>query len=623
MNPTSTSPAVDPDAFKKAVQWAAQNPNTPQATELQKRITDGKYNETITGMGLKPEQFGYKAPAPVSVPDTRNNLEKMFGSTADALGTGIVDTGKALYKRAGDIIDTQAKNRNEDRGKPIAEQIAGGIQSVASGVISASLGGAGDIMTKMLSPFIPQDIKNNIKGKLTDAHTAINTALAEPADDRDLLHNQKVRDLVNYVETIAKDNPRLANSISDGITALSFMGGNAAEAPIKNTIESGTKKLIEGVNATRDSAGKLVEIVDNSVGEFKNAKVVARQAQAVDSLESDYNKWAGATKTGVKKLGKAEAKTEALDTAGTTGKTPSRTLAESGIIPETQGTKFRTLDQANSFRESVSPLNDALTMALKEAEGSTPPVKISDWINKSLSQISKTSMPEGERQTLQAEIRAEGQLLNNKYGDTIKLSDLNIEKQAYGKGVKFDSSKPFKTDAYYNIRKSAQTLIEDTANQAGLKEVAQLNREIGDRLSAADFLQSFDGQTLKYGKVGKYALMMTGATLGTGFVGKLLGAAGGEMLGNLLMKADVANPVKRMILRSIEQKSPEAYQQVLEWTKQQGIDKELRLALPAPGETSAPIIVPSPGILEGQQKLREFSGQTPSGIKYKISESPK
>ncbi len=78
---TSTAP-IAADALKQAIQWAAQNPTTPQAKELQSRITSGKYNDTITAMGFKPEQFGYKepAPAPMQEGDTGTyTVKTIFG----------------------------------------------------------------------------------------------------------------------------------------------------------------------------------------------------------------------------------------------------------------------------------------------------------------------------------------------------------------------------------------------------------------------------------------------------------------------------------------------------------------------------------------------------------------
>jgi hypothetical protein len=66
-------------------------------------------------------------------------------------------------------------------------------------------------------------------------------------------------------------------------------------------------------------------------------------------------------------------------------------------------------------------------------------------------------------------------------------------------------------------------------------------------MTAADFLEKLNGRSLKYGKIGKYLFMGVGASLGKTAVGKVFGALGGELISHVLMNADVAMPVKRML----------------------------------------------------------------------------
>lgn len=100
--PASQTSSVDPQAFKQAIQWAAQNPKAPQAVELQSRITSGKYNDTITSLGLKPEQFGYKVPT-VSAPPTPppynpanpgNPTNEFSKSALPAIGNALISSEK-------------------------------------------------------------------------------------------------------------------------------------------------------------------------------------------------------------------------------------------------------------------------------------------------------------------------------------------------------------------------------------------------------------------------------------------------------------------------------------------------------------------------------------------------
>ncbi len=183
----------------------------------------------------------------------------------------------------------------------------------------------------------------------------------------------------------------------------------------------------------------------------------------------------------------------------------------------------------------------------------------------------------GKANKLEADIRREFEAYRSNYGDAINLATVDEIKSARYADMKFDFTQPLKSDTNGAIARTARQIIEDKATQAGFTDLAQLNREIGSRLDAADFLQRLDGQTLKYGKIGKYAFMGIGASLGTGVVGKILGALGGDLLAQLLMSADVAGPVKRMVLASLAEKSPEAYQATLKWIKANKLAIETRV----------------------------------------------
>jgi len=351
--------------------------------------------------------------------------------------------------------------------------------------------------------------------------------------------------------------------------------------------------------------GEAITQIKGNVKEMFQQKITPEvQAKSINSLEEDYYKWVGQTKPGVKNINKAEARTEALNKAGTTGRTPQRVLAENGVVPNIQGTKFATSDQANQFRQKVKPLDEALNLGVKEVDLATSPKPIIELEQSAISRIKSLRITEGAKEAMIKDLKNEFKLMREKYGDTMTTSDMQFEKSPYFNAPKYDSTKPFQGDVNYQVGKSFQEGIEKQAMKAGFDDVAQLNREIGDLLEASKFLDSLNGNSLKYGKIGKYAFAIAGASLGSGIVGKILGFAGGEMLGELLMRADVANPVKRLILRNLEQKSPEAYQATLKWLEEQKALQATRPRLEAPKQPEV-INVPGAGILEGQQKLRE------------------
>lgn len=367
---------------------------------------------------------------------------------------------------------------------------------------------------------------------------------------------------------------------TDAALALQQSYQSLSGNPKADLIQDVAKPVI---NETKNIASDVKTITQKAI-----APSPERVAKSIDSLESDYYKWRGQTKPGVKAISKAEARTEALNKAGTTGKAPARVLAEEGIVPKTDGTKFDTVDQANILRESVRPMNDVMNDVAKELDYQTNPYTIDELQSSAIDRANALKIPLSDKKSLISGIKDEYSLMREKYGSTMTASDMQIEKPTYWGGTKFDSTKPFQGDAYYQVGKSFQKGIEDLATRAGNENAAQLNRIIGDKLEAAKYLESLSGQTLKYGKLGKYVFTGIGSTLGNTVVGKILGALAGDAVGNLLMKADVSNPIKRMILNSIQKQSPEAYTATLNWLKQQGVEQASRLALPEPTTIYSP-----------------------------------
>ena len=462
------------------------------------------------------------------------------GKAVANIPSSAINLGKNLIQGAGSVfqIKGEASKLIEEAGG-IGNALKFAAPEVAKNLLKLPL----DIVTHLAEQYGADEL---VKGNLTGA--------------LDQLHRKIVNDPVGVFADI-----ELARSGVAGVKKLAS-GGTPAEA----------------VGAARETLPQPKEAVVKTI--------TKTQDKVVNALEGDYSKWAEATKTGVKKVGKAEQRTEALNRAGTTGKTPQRVLAEHKIIPETSGTKFTTGDQAGNFREATRPLVEARNAALEELRFSTEPLVIDDLERQALQNASQRGMTAGETESLLKDVHDEYGALRRKYGDSIDVTDLASENSKYWGKTKFDSTKPFKGTSNYEIGKSMQLAIEDVATKGGYDDIAQLNREIGDRMEAAKFLESLDGQTLSRGKLGKYVFMGIGASLGNTILGKIMGSVAGDMVGQILMDASVSNPVKKLILDSINVKNPEAYKATLDWIKEQEVLRGGRLKLSAPEA----IITPEP-----------------------------
>jgi hypothetical protein len=361
---------------------------------------------------------------------------------------------------------------------------------------------------------------------------------------------------------------------------------------ISNIIPETDQKILPDVVSNLVNKGsKMVSDVAESPFNMMSNKY-GRDAQ-INKLEQTYNDISGNTKSGIKNLNKAESKTEALNNAGTTGRTPQRVLAENGIIPEQNGTKLSTIDQAQKLRNDTWPLRDANRKALKEIEPAVEKTTMTDLENRAIKEArTQQNIDSGKAPKIVKQIQEEFVGLRAEYGEEIPISKVDDIKSARWSDVKFDMTNPFKGDVNYLIGKSAQKTIEETATKAGFEDVAQLNREIGDRMDAAKYLESLNGNTVKGGRLSKYLFMGIGSSLGHTLPGKIVGALGGDVVADMMMNYSIASPIRRLILKNIEAKTPEAYMAALKWLEDNDITKALRLQLPEGNTANYPLPLP-------------------------------
>lgn len=373
---------------------------------------------------------------------------------------------------------------------------------------------------------------------------------------------------------------------------------------------------------------KGVSVTKNSVAKTSKPFVENATKKAVDSLENKYSEIASGTTAGKKKLDKVTLKTESLNKGGTSGKTPMRTLAESGVIPKRSGTKLDTFEQAKSYREEITPLREANVKALKEVGLSTSPIPL-EVLEKRAIEYARTpeNINSGKFNSMERDIKNEFALLRQHYPEgSLPLDIVDNIKSARWENVFKNKSiieaDVLKKDSEYAIAKSLQKTIEDTASQAGHTDIAQLNREIGDRLEAAKFLEELNGKTVKGGRVLKYVTTLIGASLGNTLPGKLLGAVGGNIVGELILANSVANPVKRLLLSKLAEKDPASYTRTINWLSKQKLDRETRLLLPAP-KSGSPIILPDPRQRNPDGSLKVNQIQVTNAKKNQVSVDPK
>ena len=430
---------------------------------------------------------------------------------------------------------------------------------------------------------------------------------------------------VNYSDSVLGG---VGISAAEGVSKIATAG---IEDPllIPSLIYGGPKAAGAKGDAISDTARIFTRGADTSIPNILK-KVTPSRAGAIDDLEQTYTDLMSGTTPGKKKIDKLAEKTAALDRAGTTGRTPQRTLAESGVIPNRSGPKLDTYDQAKQYRETTAPLREANRKALEEVGLSTSPVKLDDLEARAISNAKTPANVNGGRfESMEKQIQARFAALRKAYPTgEIPLSVVDDIKSAHWDNVFGNKSlveaDRLAKDSDYAIAKAMQKDIEEIAEKAGHKDVAQLNREIGDRLEAARYLEDLNGKTIKGGRLLKYVTTGIGSAMGTTIPGKIVGALGGNLIGELIIANNVANPIKRFLLRNLQAKDPEAYLNTIKWLEKQDLDRETRLLLPGPSGMNTEInqgrALP---VLPRDNRVIESTGKDIMGGSSRPAETPK
>jgi len=429
-------------------------------------------------------------------------------------------------------------------------------------------------------------------GKATQGLNWVTRTLARTAPDIGIAAAQSQGDTATTATAGATS--AVANALLPGkpVGMLSNIGRGMAPgyvADVGTGLTGARGEDRTGANAFVPGFGTLGGgVLGAGTGALTSRQQSQQQMQlAVDELESKYQDINRGWVRTRKASDKARQTTKAKDRAGTQGRTPERVLAESGIVPQLEGSKFSTRDQAERLRSTIAPLHRANRKALQEASYSTQPVLVDDLEREAIRRArSSENIASGDADKLVRAIKKEMQGYRENYGDTISLIDLDDIKSARWTKTGFSLTKDDKLagDVDYLIGKSAQKRIEDVARDAGAVDVAQLNRDIGDIIQASKFLENLDGRAVLYGRMGTHMMRLAGAVAGSGggALGSVAGAMGGDVLAGLLRSNSIATPVKRLLLAKLEATDPAAYQRTLNWLRKEKLDRELRLALPKP-----------------------------------------
>src|SRR3990167_8409888 len=551
--------------LKEIIDYSKANPESDYAKRAYFLIQEGQFDDQAALEGVDLSWARPSVPqAPVDERTTFSNIGQKIGASLKESGENVM---RGFEQTAEDV-----------------EGVGVGPLSVAAGV-GQNIGILGGETIKAVFDTILKTMGASINALGGNTQQAKESFLAG-TNILGETNEETLQKLSQYIEE-AEVPKSMKTAIENLLMTVGLTGLGALSRPVGKiptiseasgpTVTKTTERVVAGATETaRETALVARNPVETFRGWFDKL-----QAREVDSLEQVYREIAGTTQMTRRVLRRSDKRTGALERAGTTGQAPERILAEHAIIPEQSAGRLNTIEQAKSFRIQLQPLYKTNRAALLEVELSTEPIKLS-LVRERAIQLAKSeqNINRGEAESMVREVNKAFDAYDRAFGESIRITNLDDIKSARWGDTKFDSTKPLKGDVNYVIGRAAKELVEETAEKAGASDVAQLNRVIGDRLEVAQFLEKLDGKVVKGGRLGRYVLATIGSTVGHTLPGKVLGAIGGDMVAQMLISNAIADPVKRLILRQIRIKDPEAYQQTLSWLEKENVARGTRALLP-------------------------------------------
>lgn len=289
------------------------------------------------------------------------------------------------------------------------------------------------------------------------------------------------------------------------------------------------------------------------------------------------------------------------------GKDTLQDVVDNGIVPEfnEDGTK---LDFTKGMQQ-VEHSNDLFGTALGEAVASeNKQIPISELRKKLYDQLSKYKNTADETAIAnEIESRLAQFESGGEYTDLVNIQDIKNKASKDSRGMYNplnDATTSTKKKAAKEIFYATKDLInKNVSNDSPVKEI---NAVLERNHRMQELLDLLHGSTVKRGKIGKYVAETLFGAAGlnqAGPFGALAGAKLGEEIQQMLMKGTFGSSTSKALLRTLEEKDPALYQQVIEKIANIRKTKEGILKLPAAGESSArftqlPGEIKTPGFLK-------------------------
>lgn len=214
-----------------------------------------------------PEAAMARKDTGVNVGDVYNNIKSTLGNT----GENISEDLNSNREMAGNISEND--NGSINPIKAIGASALSGAKSTVD-VLGETAKGAGGVISDLISPFIPQNVKNAYGSETTKMLSDIKDAWDAPANTpEEQAGKDKVHAFIDNLTKIAKDNPETSKTIGNALAMVlapsaieggmgtikkigDVVGGGASSAMDISTIGEDTGLVKEGNQMTPENSLK-------------------------------------------------------------------------------------------------------------------------------------------------------------------------------------------------------------------------------------------------------------------------------------------------------------------------------------------------------------------------------
>lgn len=389
---------------------------------------------------------------------------------------------------------------------------------------------------------------------------------------------------------IAKAHPTATKAASD----LLQTGMNVGFLPL-----SGAARTVARTGA--QAASDALKTTPERAAQMETESAAAQQATHAAQLKSVADEWRSPT---IQRNTPNPAQFNVARRVLTANPDAPETLVALRLHPAqyVENGRYATPDIAHSIREDAGQLSrDYLRPALREADLGTPKISVEPIYKKALANIAKDPLitPEEEESISQGIARGAA-LLEKKYPDGMKLSNMEDQKIAHGSrgGYRGDGSV-----ADNNAAAAHRALSKALADTIGENvppgvEYGKFKEYLSKLYGAADYLDALNNKRApvtslaavarKSARIGGF---LAGHAMGGGVLPGVAGYAIGGTLENVVENMTLS--LRGKFLQALELTNPEALKSLSKYSAQEEAARAARPLLPpgkSPGTPGAPTI---------------------------------